>query len=244
MKRLFARVFAVVAATAALVIVPALNAQAHVAKDFGPVHIEMGFGDEPAYAGQPNSVFLGIEKNGKPVTDLTDTLKVTVTYGAQSIQLPIVPNFEVGGDGTPGDYRAWFIPSQPGPYTFHVTGTVDGTKVDWTATSGPSTFDTVQDPAAASFPKVTAPSNDQLATLITQQDNRLQASVDSAASWAKTAKTVGIIGLVLGAVALILALVAMVRTGRGPSRTLASPAPTMPQPAVAAGDPETGQSKS
>jgi hypothetical protein len=240
MKRLFARVLAVFIATGVLVLVPALSAQAHVARDFGPVHIEMGFGTEPAYAAQPNSVFLGITKNGKPVVDLTDTLKVTVTYGSQSIQLPLVPNFEVGGDGTPGDYRAWFIPSQPGPYTFHVFGTVDGTKVEWTATSSPSTFDTVQDPAAASFPKVTAPSNDQLATLITQQSNRLQASVDSAASSAKTAKTVGILGLILGAVALVVAIIAMfsVRKGASTERRKGASSPA-PEPAAVPGEMKT-----
>jgi hypothetical protein len=240
MKRFFARALAVLMATGVLVLIPVLNAEAHVAKDFGPVHIEMGFGTEPGYAGQPNSVYLGISKNGKPVTDLTDTLKVTVTFGTESIQLPLVPNFEVGGDGTPGDYRAWFIPSQPGPYTFHVFGTVDGTKVDWTATSSPSTFDTIQNPSDASFPKVTAPSNDQLAALITQQNARLQASADSAASSAKTAKTVGIIGVILAAIALVIAIVAMfsARKGATPERPKAASS-TNPEPAAVSGEMKT-----
>src|SRR5438093_1222100 len=155
------RVLLALAFTGVFTLTTASSASAHVEKDFGPVHIEMGFGTEPAYAGQPNSVFLGIERNARPVTDLTDTLKVTVSFSSQSADFPIVPNFEVGGDGSPGDYRAWFIPSQPGEYTFHVSGTVDGTKVDWTETSSSSTFDTVQDPVVASFPKVTAPSNQQ-----------------------------------------------------------------------------------
>src|SRR6266516_4086164 len=146
-------------AIAAFVVTLATEASAHVQKSFGPVRMEMGFGTEPTYAGQPNSVFLGIDRNGRAVTDLTDTLKVTVSYGTQHLDLPVVPNFEVGGDGTPGDYRAWFVPSQPGTYTFHVFGTVDRTKMDWTATSSPSTFDAVQDPNSASFPKVTAPTN-------------------------------------------------------------------------------------
>ena len=206
-----ARVLAVLGVAAVLVVAPATAAFAHVAKSFGPVHIEMGFGDEPTYAGQPNSVFLGIERNGKPVTDLTDTLKVTVSFGQVHVDLPVVPNFEVGGDGTPGDYRAWFVPSQPGRYTFHVFGTVDGTKVDWTATSSPSTFDAVQDPNSASFPKVTAPTNQQLSDLIAAQTGRLQAAAADARSAADTARTVGLIGVVLGAIGIIAAIGAFMR---------------------------------
>jgi hypothetical protein len=211
MKHHGVRMLIALALAGAFALTTASTASAHVEKDFGPVHIEMGFGTEPTYAGQPNSVYLGIDRNGKPVTDLTDTLKATVSYASQSVDLAIVPNFEVGGDGTPGDYRAWFVPSQPGKYTFHVLGTVDGTKIDWTATSSPSTFDTVQDPGVASFPKVTAPSNQQLYTLMNAQAARLQASVDSANAAATRARTVGLIGVLLGAVGAIAAIAAIVR---------------------------------
>jgi hypothetical protein len=204
-----ARALAVLAVAAALVVALETDASAHVEKSFGPVQMEMGFGNEPTYVGQPNSVFLGIDRNGRPVTDLTDTLKVTVSYGSQHLDLPVVPNFEVGGDGTPGDYRAWFIPSQPGKYTFHVFGTVDGKKIDWTETSSPSTFDTVQDPNNASFPKVTAPTNQQLSDLISAQSARLQAAAADAHDAATSARTIGSIGVVLGAIAAIGAIGAL-----------------------------------
>ena len=67
------------------------------------------------------------------------------------------PDFEVGGDGEPGDYRALFIPSQVGPYTFQLSGSIHGTKVDLSVTSGPKTFDEVQSPTEAMFPAVDAP---------------------------------------------------------------------------------------
>jgi hypothetical protein len=204
-----ARVLTALAIAAAFIVALAPEASAHVAKSFGPVHIEMGFGNEPTYAGQPNSVYLGIDRSGKPVTDLTDTLKVTVSYGSQHLDLPIVPNFEVGGDGTPGDYRAWFVPSQPGKYTFHVFGTVDGTKIDWTETSSPSTFDTVQDPNNASFPKVTAPTNQQLSDLIAAESARLQAAAADARDAASSARTIGSIGAVVGASPAIAAIGAL-----------------------------------
>jgi hypothetical protein len=205
------RALVVIAACGVFVLAPAGAAFAHVERSFGPVHIEMGFGDEPTYAGQPNSVFLGIDRNDRAVTDLTDTLKVTVSYGQEHTDLPVVPNFEVGGDGTPGDYRAWFVPSQPGKYTFHVFGTVDRTKVDWTETSSPSTFDAVQDPSSASFPKVDAPTNQQLSDLIAAQTGRLHAAAAAARDAADTARTVGLIGVILGAIGVIGAIAALVR---------------------------------
>jgi hypothetical protein len=211
MKHIFVRVSTLLGVVGALVLVPALSASAHVTKNFGPVHIEMGFGTEPAYAGQPNSVYMGIQKNGKPVVDLTDTLKVNVSYGTESVDLPLVPNFVVGGDGTPGDYRAWFIPSQGGPYTFHITGTVDGTKVDWTESSSPSTFDAIQAPADASFPKVSTLTSQQLSDLISNQTTRLQSSIDNANSAAKSARTAAVIGIVLGALGLGIGVVAITR---------------------------------
>jgi hypothetical protein len=204
-----ARLLAAFAVAVALVVLLETGASAHVASSFGPIHMEMGFGNEPTYAGQPNSVFLGIDRGGRPVTDLTDTLKVTVSFGTQHLDLPVVPNFEVGGDGTPGDYRAWFVPSQPGKYTFHVFGTVDGTKIDWTETSSPSTFNTVQDPNSAFFPKVSAPTNQQLSDLITAQTTRLQAAAGEAHGAANSARTVGEIGVVLGAIAAIAAIGAL-----------------------------------
>jgi hypothetical protein len=47
------------------------------------------------------------------------------------------PFFEVGEWGTPGDYRAFFIPTAPGGYSFHFTGTIKGQKIDQTFKSGP-----------------------------------------------------------------------------------------------------------
>ena len=124
------RAFATACALAALtLIVGAPAALAHAQRQAGPIHMEIGFGTEPAYVGQPNSVQIILTEHGRPVVGLGDALKVRVSFGGQQTDLPLEPNFEVGGDGTPGDYRAWFIPSQPGPYTFHLTGTVHGTQI-------------------------------------------------------------------------------------------------------------------
>src|SRR5439155_190493 len=136
---------------AVMLIMGAPAASAHAQRQAGPIHMEIGFGTEPAYVGQPNSAQIILTEHGQPVVDLRGSLKVQVSFGGQQTDISLQADFEVGGDGTPGDYRAWFIPSQPGPYTFHLTGTVHGTKIDESITSGPKTFDVVQDPAEAAF---------------------------------------------------------------------------------------------
>src|SRR5947207_15737594 len=101
------RALAVASALAVLtVIVGAPAASAHAQRQAGPVHMEIGFGTEPAYVGQPNSVQIILTEHDKPVVDLGGSLKVQVSFGGQQTELPLEANFEVGGDGTPGDYRA------------------------------------------------------------------------------------------------------------------------------------------
>src|SRR5213595_2088910 len=202
------RALAVASALAVLtVIVGAPEALAHAQRQVGPIHLEIGFGTEPAYVGQPNSVQIILTENGKPVVDLGDSLKVQVAFGGQQVTLLLEPNFEVGGDGEPGDYRAWFIPSQPGPYTFQLSGSVHGTKIDESLTSGPKTFDEVQDPAEAAFPAVNVPSNDELAARIQQDAARLSdatAVVASARTGADSTKTIAVVGVVVGLIGIVV----------------------------------------
>ena len=207
------RALAMACALAAVtLIVGAPAAFAHAQRQAGPVHMEIGFGTEPAYVGQPNSVQIILTERGKPVVNLGDALKVQVSFGGQQQDIPLEANFEVGGDGTPGDYRAWFIPSQPGSYTFHFTGTVHGTKIDESLTSGPKTFDEVQDPAEAAFPPVNTPTTQELADRIQQDATRLSdatAAAASAKSAADSARTVAIVGVVVGLIGLAVAATAV-----------------------------------
>jgi hypothetical protein len=216
----------------ALALLPALGtilllpgvASAHAQEQVGPYHMEIGFGTEPAYTGQPNSVQLLLTKNGKPVLDLGDSLKVTVSFGGQSTDpSALEPNFEPGGDGIQGDYRYWFVPTQAGAYTFAFTGTVQGTKFDVSVTGGPKTFSTVEDMSSITFPKVEFPANNELATRIQQDSARAQATVaevslgahkalntaNGADSAASTARTIGIVGILVGAAGLVVAVVAL-----------------------------------
>jgi hypothetical protein len=140
-------------AGALLIVGEASPALAHEEREVGRYHFAVGFGSEPAYASEQNSVQLLLhDANGKPVTALEPGLKVSVSFGSQTASFPIEPNFEVGEFGIPGDYRAWFIPTRSGRYSFHFTGKLNGQPVDATFASGPKTFDDVADATSVEFP--------------------------------------------------------------------------------------------
>jgi hypothetical protein len=200
-----------------ILLVGAAPAFAHVEKTIGPIDLEIGFGTEPAYVGQPNSVQVILHEHGRPVVDLGNTLKVKVSFGGQETTLPLEPNFEVGGDGEPGDYRAWFIPSQAGPYTFALSGSVHRTKIDLSVTAGPKTFNEVQSPTDAMFPAVDVPTSQELAQRIEADSARLTdatAQASSSRSAADDAKTVAVIGVIVGLAGVGIAIWALVRSRR------------------------------
>jgi hypothetical protein len=201
---------------AALLILPAAPALAHEGRRLGDLELVVGFGTEPAYAGEVNSVQLIVEHAGDPVLDVADTLEVEVSFGDGSVQLPLEPAF-----GSPGEYRAWFIPTAAGRYGFHFTGTIDDEDVDETFISGPDTFSDVEDPATIAFPAVDAPTTTQLAELIGRVEPRLSGEIEDARAAAlaraaevaddvSSAQTFGLIGLIVGALGLVVAVVALV----------------------------------
>jgi hypothetical protein len=201
-------------------------ASAHEERKVGNYMLAVGFGDEPAYAGAKNSVqmFLHDAKTDKPVIDLGDTLKVDVTQGAgsatndaQKLTMSMEPDFEVGEFGTPGDYRAFFIPTVPGTYTFHLTGSIKGQKVDEKFTSGPQTFSDANDPAQVQFP-VKEPSGLQLNQRLDREVPRLntalaasQTRASKAEDAAGQARIIAIVGVVVGVLGLAAAGYALTR---------------------------------
>jgi hypothetical protein len=202
------RVAAVLAAL--LVLTFPGTAFAHEERDVGDLTMAVGFGIEPAYAGEPNSVQLILSSHGKAVTDLGGALEVEVTFGNESKKLSLEPDFEIGEFGTPGDYRAWFVPTQPGTYAFHFTGTVDGQDVDETFTSGDK-FDDVVPISTAEFPAAQAPTTEELSQRLDREVPRLQraigqvrASADETDPMVIVALVVGALGLVLGATGVVL----------------------------------------
>jgi hypothetical protein len=215
----------VLAATAvalgvSLVFAMAGPAFAHEQRTVGSFSVEVGWGDEPTYAGEKNSIQLIIkDANDQPVVDLGDSLKVEVKSGDQTMTLPVEPNFSVGDDpsGEPGDYRAWLIPTAPGTYSFHFTGTIHGEAVDQTFTSSDTTFDDVADPATIEFPSKD-PTTGQLADRLDRETARVGDTANAAASRANKAKDdagrvqlIAIAGLVIAIGALVVGIIAVRR---------------------------------
>jgi hypothetical protein len=235
----------VVLATAVVVAaLAATPASAHAEKRAGDYTFVVGLGEEPAYAGQPNSLQVIISRDGQPATDLADELDGLAAhayYGARAdakadkIELPLEPYFGDGW-GTPGDYRSFFVPTQPGTYTIQLHGTLGGQKVDLTIPSGPDTFGNVLDPAKTAFPALRDPTTGQLAERLEREATRLTARVEGAASAqraaedaARQARSVGLAGLLVGLAGLVVAGLALARARR-PS----APAP-LPHPDAVAG---------
>ena len=214
----------------ALLATPAL---AHEERTVGKYNIAVGFGDEPAYAGQENSVQMFIhDSNDNPVTDLGETLQVEVKFGDQTMPtLNMEPNFEVGEFGIPGDYRAFFFPTRPGDYTFHITGTIKGRSVDESFTSSPSTFSSVEDASKVEFPSKD-PTTGELAARLTREIPRVRqdaaAAAKRASDKASSAKTLGLVGIIVGAVGIAVGAAAVVTSRRriAPAAVSSVPAPS------------------
>jgi hypothetical protein len=214
MKTLARSLTVLLAAAATLPLTAAAPASAHETRAGGPVRFVVGWGDEPTYTGFKNSVQVTVtDASGAPVTDVGDTLTVEVIKGAEKTTLPLVANFRVGGFGTPGDYRAWLTPTRPGAYTFRISGTVRGQKVDETFDSGKTTFNDVEDVTSIAFP-AKDPSTGQLATRIDREVPRLEAALAEAEESADSARTLALAGTVVGAVGLLTAVGALVGTRR------------------------------
>ena len=193
-------------------------ADAHKEKRIGPLRMQTGWVQEPAYAGVPNAVEVSLRKGGAPVEDAR--LTVQLAFGeadvvAQSDPLSLDP---VAGE--PGEYRAFVIPTRPGTYTFAISGRAAGTKIDEEITSGPQTFDDVVPASDAQFPEAD-PSQGEVAERLERIDARLAGLRAQLANPGQDGGDGGdavpyVIALSALAVALVALVVALARRrGRG-----------------------------
>ena len=206
--------------TAVVAVLGAAPAFAHERRVVGPFQFVVGWGDEPVYTGFKNSVQVTLSEanGGPPITDLGESLRVEVIKGADRVTLPLEANFRVGAFGTPGDYRAWLTPTRPGTYTFRLTGSIRGQSVDESFTSSRTTFNDVDDVANIQFP-AKDPSTGQLATRITREIPRaVEAGLGETDEQVDRARTLAVIGVVVGALGLVTAAGALVAVNRTRSR--------------------------
>lgn len=193
-------------------------ANAHTVKQVGPYTLEIGWQHEPTYVGEANGVQVIVtDASDQPINDLTeDDIKVVVAMGGrQTGELTFEPAFDLAeGDGPFGQYNAPIMPTEPGDYTFHITGTIHGQAVDVTVASGPETFDTVRGTSDIQFP-TKLPTVTEIVTRLDRVDTRLadvgsvQASVTDAQGAADRAlyigTGIGLLGVLIAGWALFVA---------------------------------------
>ena len=145
--------------------------------------------------------------------------------------------------GVPGDYEASLIPTVPGDYTFHLTGSIHGQAVDETATSSDSTFNPAVESTEIQFP-TKLPSLTEITTRLDRIDARLTAGLppvaastspalndttagladavvaaQAAASQAqRAASTSLVVGIIVGALGIVLGGTALALTRRDRGR--------------------------
>jgi hypothetical protein len=176
--------------------------------------VVVGWLEEPAFAGFLNAVQFITTRGGRPVEDAR--LEVEVVFGDPDGEERTDPMSLEPAFGTPGEYQATLIPTRPGRYTFHVTGTMDG-PVDELFTSGPETFDDIEEVSGVQFP-AQDPSAGELGEAVTQLQEQLDearaAGREDAASAEDTAGLARILAIGAAVAALAAIVIALVRRPR------------------------------
>ena len=124
-------------------------ASAHEGREVGEYLIEFGWRVEPAYTTLLNGPEFTVETHddGKAVEGLEETLQIEVGYGGKTkvLRLRAVAN-------EPGHYTADLIPTQPGDYSFHLTGKIGDVDVDEVFDSASGEFSSVDPISDIQFP--------------------------------------------------------------------------------------------
>jgi hypothetical protein len=189
----FIRAAAALGLTAGLLLV-AVPASAHEERTVAGYDMEVGLINEPVFVGDKSGLEFSVMKDDQPVLGLEQTLTAQVIYQDQTRDLDVEAR-----DDSPGWYESAFIPTAAGPYTFHISGTIEGNAIDESFTSSPTGFDEVQEASSGEFPN-------QLPTVTDLSDQASRGA--SAADQMPIAIGLGALGLVTGLIGIGLALAA------------------------------------
>jgi hypothetical protein len=162
----------------------------HERRAVGPYTFVVGWIDEPAYVNSINSLDLTVTETtgAKAVEGLEKTLKADLTFGGSTTSQPLTITARFG---LPGKYSGYVLPTKPGDYTFHITGTVGTTNVDEKFESGPGRFGAIESTDPLQYPQKVVSNSDLAARL-----DQLQ--------------TLVIAGIVLGGLALLASAAGLV----------------------------------
>ncbi len=190
------------AASALLAVVQPGTALAHERRTIanGKYDLVVGWNAEPVYAGQMNGATIRIMIAGTttPVTGADKSLKVAILQGASTQEFALSPVF-----GQDGLYIANLMPTRVGDYRFVFTGTINGDPVRETFDSADGKFDGVQSAASVQFP--------------VQPGDPAQsaAAIQAAQADAQSARTLAIVGIVVGVLGILVGLGAWLVRSRG-----------------------------
>jgi hypothetical protein len=170
-----------------LMVAPTL---AHEHRHVGDFEITFGWRVEPAFAGMMNGpeIYLALASEGHDETSsghgeeegdheegeehehadeamidfatLEVNLQAEVTFGDQSTTVIFRPAW-----GETGHYIAELLPTLPGDYTFHVTGTIGDLEVDEIFSSADGNFSTIEPPTDVMFPAIPVVDNARIEAL-------------------------------------------------------------------------------
>jgi hypothetical protein len=184
------------------------TALAHEEVKVGKVALEVGWVQEPAFAGLPNAVEVSVRRGAASVRNAA--LTAVVVFGdpdstTRTDALPLDPVADA-----PGEYRAFVIPTRPGTYTFEITGKVGGKRIDETFTSGEKSFDEVLNPGEAQFPEQD-PTQGEIAERLERIDARIadlrtEIAAQGEDDGGAVPMGLGVAGILLGGVALGVAV--------------------------------------
>jgi len=181
----------------------------------GRFELVVGFLAEPAYEGEPNGLYLRVTDSqpptptpnatptpspgATPAPEAGTTLQAEVRYGEQTRRLDLVQD-----EADPAIYRAIFVPTQPGDYVFRITGTLAGREIAEEFHS-----------SAETFPGVTGVGDVQFPADIPVGQGLLDA-FEEAEERAARARTLGVVGVMLGVVGLLSGGLSVVLSRRPP----------------------------
>ena len=207
----------------AAALMPTVLASAHAVIKTGSYYVAIGWENEAnggtvAYVGETNAVQVFVDTLspsgdiGNPVGDLNSDcthpdIQVTVSYaGKTSSPLCPVPAFDPDtGLGRMDEYDVAITPTKVGDYTMHITGSIHGTPIDKSVTSGPQTFASVSDQSSVDFP-VAVPALGDVSTKVDQVAARAQTASNNAGTGTVLAVVAVVVAVVLGGGALFVAL--------------------------------------
>ncbi len=163
-----------------------LNVSAHEERKLGKYNVELGWRVEPAAVGVMNGpdvyVSFADKKDAgsdpqKALEALKIDLQVEVTLGPAKKTIKLEQNYpyysEYEGTGEVNLVGS-LLPTRPGDYTFHLTGTIEDVKVDEKFTSADGKFGTVEPAADILFPDTNVD-----AVSLQQQIDALKAEIDA-----------------------------------------------------------------